>query len=367
MFGALLIKQLENSMITKKASQSLLTAFITACLFALSACSNDEHNLAYQQFQQALRSPSMLNVGDESTLANEAHRPLPTVDKLALNMEKVALGDQIYHDGILSKDGTVSCAFCHVVQRGGVDGLPVSIGVGGAKGGINSPTVLNSSFNFRQFWDGRAATLADQAKGPPENPLEMAHQWPAIIDAMKQTSHYSVAFSKLYPNGITVDNVVDAIAEFEKSLITPNSPYDRYLAGDSTALKPEAIQGLKLFQEYGCISCHQGINLGGNLYQKMGALVAYFDEKNPPKSADQGLGGRSKRIDDQNVFKVPTLRNVALTAPYFHNSQAPNLTEAVRIMSANQLGRVMPPEEIDSIVAFLESLTGETPKIATAK
>ncbi len=350
---------------TKIVTYRLLA--VLAPLFLLTACNNTDNNSAYQQFQKSLSSPSLLNTGSDSAQANNAHRPIPSVNNLNLINEKVTLGDQIYHDGLLSKDGSVPCAFCHMVQRGGVDSLPVSIGVGGAQGSINAPTVLNSAFNFRQFWDGRAANLADQAKGPPENPVEMAHKWPDIVASMKETSHYPVAFAKLYPDGITVDNIVDAIAEFEKTLLTPNSPYDRYLAGDSSALKPKAIHGLKLFQEYGCISCHQGINMGGNLYQKMGALVAYFDEKNPPKAADQGLAGRSKRTEDQNVFKVPSLRNVALTAPYFHNAQASNLTEAVRIMSANQLGRVMPDDEVASIVAFLESLTGEMPKIASTK
>jgi cytochrome c peroxidase len=333
----------------------------------LSGCGSDQSETRFQQFQKALGSPSLLNTGSDTTHANDAHRPLPSVQQLIVNADKVALGDQLFHDGKLSKDGTVACAFCHVVARGGVDGLPVSIGVGGANGGINAPTVLNSGFNFRQFWDGRAATLADQAKGPPENPIEMAHKWSDIVQALKADAAYQQKFTRIYSEGITVDTVVDAIAEFEKTLITPNAPYDRYLAGDKTAMKPEAIHGLKLFSDYGCISCHQGINVGGNLYQKMGALVAYFDEKNKPTAADQGLAGRSKRVEDQNVFKVPSLRNVALTAPYFHNAAAPNLTEAVRIMSANQLGRVMPDNEIADIVAFLESLTGETPKIAAGK
>ncbi len=330
----------------------------------LSACSDNQSDTRFKQFQQVLSSPTLLNSGADTSRANEAHRPLPSVAQLNVNADKVALGNALFHDGRLAKDGAVSCAFCHAIGRGGVDGLPVSIGVGGAKGGINAPTVLNSGFNFRQFWDGRAATLADQAKGPPENPIEMAHKWPDIVAALKTDAHYQQTFARLYFDGITVDNVVDAIAEFEKTLITVNSPYDRYLSGDNSAMKADAMRGMILFKDYGCISCHQGINLGGNLYQKMGALVAYFDETHKPTAADQGLAGRSKRIDDQNVFKVPSLRNVALTAPYFHDSSAQTLKEAVRIMSANQLGRVMPENEIADIVAFLESLTGETPKIA---
>jgi cytochrome c peroxidase len=336
----------------------------SSVILILTGCSEQSES-KFQQFQQTLGSPSILNTGNDSALANQTHRPLPSVQQLKLNTDKVALGDQLFHDGRLSKDGNVAYAFCHAVNKGGVDGLPVSIGVGGAKGGINSPTVLNSGFNFRQFWDGRAATLADQAKGPPENPVEMAHKWSDIVTDLKGIAHYQQAFARLYPEGITVDTIVDAIAEFEKTLITVNAPFDRYLMGDNNALSASAMRGFGLFKEYGCVSCHQGINIGGNMYQKMGALVAYFDEKHKPSAADQGLAGRTNRVEDQNVFKVPSLRNVALTAPYFHNSTAPDLTQAVRIMSANQLGRVMPDNEVADIVAFLESLTGETPKIAS--
>lgn len=339
-----------------------LVLMSTTMIFALTGCS-DQSDSKFQQFQQALGSPSILSIGNNSALANQLHRPLPSVQQLNLNADKVSLGNQLFHDGRLSKDGNVSCAFCHAIHTGGVDRLPVSIGVGGVKGGINAPTVLNSGFNFRQFWDGRAATLADQAKGPPENPIEMAHKWPDIVTALNAVPHYQQTFARLYSDGISVDNIVDAIAEFEKTLITNNAPYDRYLMGDNNALSASAMRGFGLFKEYGCISCHQGVNIGGNMYQKMGALVAYFDEAHKPTTADQGLAGRTKRVEDQNVFKVPTLRNVALTAPYFHNSAAPNLTQAVRIMSANQLGRVMPDNEVVDIVAFLESLTGETPNI----
>jgi cytochrome c peroxidase len=335
-------------------------------LVLLTGCS-DSSETRLLEFQKALGSASLLKVGAETPNANDEHRPLPKLSELDLNPEKVALGDQVFHDGIMSKDGSVPCAFCHVVKSGGVDRLPVSVGVGGALGGINAPTVLNSAFNFRQFWDGRAADLADQAKGPPENPVEMAHKWTDIVVAMKGVAEYQTAFARLYTDGITVDNVVDAIAEFEKTLITENSPYDRYLKGEKSALTFSQANGLRLFKEYGCVSCHQGINIGGNMYQKMGALVAYFDEKNKPSASDQGLAGRTKRIEDQNVFKVPSLRNVELTAPYFHNGAAQNLTDAVKIMSANQLGRVMPDNEVADIVAFLESLTGETPKTAFAK
>ena len=278
---------------------------------------------------------------------------------LPLNANKVALGNQLFNEVRLSGDATVSCAHCHRFDMGGVDRQPVSRGVGGAQGSANAPTVFNSGFNFRQFWDGRAETLEDQVDGPLLHPAEMAGSWDRTLDFLKSDAGYRLQFKALYPGGVTQQSVKDAIATFERSLITPNSRFDNYLRGDASALNDQEKAGLQLFKDIGCISCHQGVNLGGNMYQKLGVFEAYFSDQKRAKPGDLGRYNITRRESDRHFFKVPGLRNVALTGPYLHDGTAPTLEETVSIMARYQLGRETSPGEVAQLVAFLKTLTGE--------
>ena len=215
-------------------------------------------------------------------------------------------------------------------------------------------------FNFRQFWDGRAKDLKEQVLGPIENPVEMGHSMDSIVKVLKKNSAYIKAFNTIYSDGITYQNVADAIAEFEKALITPDSPFDRYLKGDKEAISEKAKKGYLLFESKGCILCHHGVNVGGNFYNKFGI---YKDAN----STNLGRYNITKREEDKYVFKVPSLRNIAETSPYMHDGRIDTLHGAVELMTKHQLGRYMESREIDDIVAFLESLTGEIPEIVMLK
>ncbi len=288
----------------------------------------------------------------------EPIKPIPS--EMKVNLKKAALGKKLFFDPILSKDGTISCASCHDLQNGGDDGLKFSFGINGQEGDINSPTVYNAVFNFRQFWDGRAKDLKEQARGPIENPVEMGHTLTAAVEVLNQNKIYFEDFNEVYADGITKDNIVDAIAEFEKVLITPNSPFDRYLKGDKEAIGQKAKEGYSLFKSKGCILCHHGINIGGNFYNKFGIY----------EDADSKHLGRysiTKREEDKHVFKVPSLRNIALTAPYMHDGRVSTLNKAVELMTKYQLGRYMDPGDTEAIVVFLKSLTGELPEIVRSK
>lgn len=279
-----------------------------------------------------------------------------------LEAKKVELGDKLFHEKRLSKDGTLACASCHSLDTGGVDQQPHSTGVGGAQGGINAPTVLNAALNIKQFWNGRAEDLKAQAGGPVTNPKEMAAEWPAVCATLKKDDEYVKAFAELYPQGICQDSITDAIAYFEQSLITVDSRFDRYLKGDSSALNDLEKRGWRNFKEFGCASCHQGANVGGNLFAKLGMMGDYFTERGNPTDADDGRYAVSKRERDRNVFKVPSLRNIANTGPYFHDASAENLPSAIETMAKYQLGRYVDVGEVKSIEAFLRTLSGEVKK-----
>lgn len=287
---------------------------------------------------------------------DEPLRALPPPPRL--DAAKVALGRQLFHDPRLSGDDSIACFNCHDLGRGGVDGLPRSIGVGGAVGGINAPSVLMAANNFRQFWDGRAATLEEQAAGPVTNPLEMASTWPQVLAKLNADAELKKAFVRLYPEGLTPATVVAAIAEFERSLPRP-SRFDRWLNGDERAISGDELSGYRVFKRHGCTSCHQGVNVGGNLYQRFGVMANYFATKKDVTPADLGRYNVTHRDEDRHIFKVPSLRNVALTAPYFHDASAATLEEAVRIMGRYQLGVDLPRQDVALIVAFLKSLTSE--------
>ena len=289
-----------------------------------------------------------------SILFSAPIKPIP-ID-MKVDDRKVQLGKKLFFDPILSRDGTISCASCHDLQHGGDDGMKFSIGIDGKRGNINSPTIYNAVFNFRQFWDGRAKDLKEQVFGPIENPVEMGHSMDLTVKVLKKNNAYIKMFEAIYSDGITHENVADAIAEFEKVLITPNSSFDKYLKGDKKAISKKAKEGYALFESKGCILCHHGINVGGNFYNKFGI---YKDSN----STNLGRYNLTKREEDKYVYKVPSLRNVALTSPYMHDGRITELKEAVSLMTKYQLGRHMEEGEIDAIVCFLKSLTGEIPKI----
>jgi len=288
--------------------------------------------------------------------ASELITPLPQDFKY--DKEKAALGKILYHDSRLSGDNTISCASCHILNEGGDDNIALAVGIDGKVGTRNSPTVLNSRYNFKQFWDGRAKDLQEQAEGPVLNPIEMNSSFKEVIRKLSQDQQYKEIFNKIYSDGITTMNITDAIAEFEKALVTPNARFDQYLRGDKNALNTTEKEGYELFQSYGCISCHNGVNIGGNLFQKIGVV------KNFTVSAHEfGRYAVTKNEQDKFVFKVPSLRNIDLTAPYFHDGSVKSLKEAVTIMLDHQVGIALDEKDIDKIVAFLKTLTGETPLI----
>lgn len=288
---------------------------------------------------------------------DEPISPIP--QSLPLDARKVALGKLLFNDTRLSRDDTVACASCHVLAKGGADGRKQPVGIGGQLGRINAPTVLNSAFNFRQFWDGRAASLEDQVDGPVQNPAEMGSDWPSVIEKLARDAAYPAAFRAAYADGLNPANVRNAIAEFERSLITPRSRFDRYLQGERDAISHDELKGYQLFKNYGCVACHQGVNVGANLYQRLGVMQPYFVGDADAEPANRGRAAITGSDEDLHVFKVPGLRNVALTAPYFHDGSIASLEEAVAIMARFQLGVNLPSQDVALIVGFLKTLTGE--------
>lgn len=310
--------------------------------------------------KKIIRVVSLLTglAGVSALCASSLFAPLP--QHVDFDKEKAILGKKLYLDPKLSKDGTVACINCHVLQDGsGVDHLSTSTGIKGQKGPVNAPTVYNAVFNFVQFWDGRAKDLQDQAGGPVENPLEMGDNFPDVIQKLKNDPQYVSAFEKVYGGKITKETITDAIAEFEKALVTPNSRFDQFLRGDKEALSKSEKEGFTLFQSKGCVSCHNGVNLGGNLYQKAGVF-----EKFPQTDNFTGRYAVTGDEKDKYFVKVPTLRNISRTAPYFHHGKTPDLRTAVVQMGYYQLGISLSLDEADKIVAFLKTLDGEVPEIA---
>lgn len=279
---------------------------------------------------------------------------LPIPKSVPYNAEKAALGEKLFFDPILSKNYTVSCVSCHNITEGGADGKSVSTGIHNANGTMNAPTVLNAVFNFTQFWNGRAKNLSEQALGPIHNPVEMGLSTKEAARRLQSDPLYRNAFSTIIgQRDINENDIAMMIAEYEKTLITPNGKFDLYLRGKTT-LSPKELEGYQLFKTLGCVSCHNGVNVGGNSYQKMGAIISI--ERKTKIDDRYALTHRER---DKNVFKVPTLRNIALTAPYFHDGSAATLREAISKMSYHNLGLKLSEKEIDTLVAFLNTLTGK--------
>jgi cytochrome c peroxidase len=300
---------------------------------------------------------ALIGIAATQAQADEPIKPVP--QPVGLDAKKVALGRLLFQDKRLSRDNTISCASCHDLTRGGVDGKVVPVGLAGAKGVVNTPTVFNSSLNFRQFWDGRAGSLEEQVIGPVHDVREMGSNWAQVIAKLAQDGAMRAQFGDSYRDGITARNIQDAIANFERALVTPNARLDKYLAGDKTALSADELRGYQLFKNYGCVACHQGANVGGNMYQTFGVLGDYFAQRGGVTAADLGRFNVTKSESDRHVFKVPSLRNVALTAPYFHDGSAATLADAVDVMFRYQLGRSAAPQDKELIVKFLHTLTGE--------
>ncbi|MDD5056887.1 MAG: cytochrome-c peroxidase [Sideroxydans sp.] len=271
---------------------------------------------------------------------------------------KVALGDKLFHEPRLSHDNSIACASCHDLAKGGTDQSRFSTGIKGALGDVNAPTVFNSGLSIAQFWDGRAKTLEEQAAGPVHNPIEMGSNWKEVIGKLLADKDYPALFELAYHDGITPANIADAIATFERTLLTPNSRFDRYLRGEKKALNDDELEGYRRFVNLGCASCHQGVGIGGNMFQRFGVMGDYFEGRQPGK-ADLGRFNVTGLEEDMHVFKVPSLRNVALTSPYFHDGSAKTLSEAVRVMGKYQLGKELSKKEVNLIVAFLHTLNGE--------
>ena len=290
--------------------------------------------------------------------ANEPVRPVAVLD---YDEAKAELGFALYHDTRLSVDNTVSCASCHELQNAGVDNHQYSHGVNDQLGGVNAPTVYNAVYNFVQFWDGRANTLAAQAAGPPLNPVEMASEsFDQIIAKLQKDKKFADAFKAVYPDGLTEANITDAIEQFERSLVTPGSAFDKWLQGEDEALTAEQLEGYELFKKYDCATCHAGPILGGLTYELMGHRNDYFGDRGLELThEDNGRFKETALERDRHRFKVPGLRNVEHTWPYYHDGTRETLEEAVRDMAIYQSDVTLTPEETDLIVAFLKSLTGE--------
>ena len=288
-------------------------------------------------------------------LANEPIQPISPPKQINIGMAE--LGKKLYFDPRLSKSGFISCNSCHNLSMGGTDNIPTSIGDKWQRGPINAPTVLNSSLNVAQFWDGRAADLKEQAGGPIANPGEMAFSHTLAVAVLGSIPGYVREFRQVFGTGVIgINEVTAAIAEFEKTLVTPNSRFDQWLLGKADALSADELAGYRLFKESGCVACHNGPAVGGSSFQKMGIVAPY--KANSPAEGRSAVTGKDA---DRFNFKVPTLRNVEMTYPYFHDGAANTLTEAVDVMGRLQLGKKFTDDENAKIVAFLRTLTGDQP------
>jgi cytochrome c peroxidase len=309
----------------------------------------------------AIAACFLLGAVDVNTAALKMFAPLPAVMDSARNPvidAKIDLGRMLYYDPRLSKSQEVSCNTCHQLDRYGVDNDPVSTGHKGLKGNRNAPTVYNAAGHFVQFWDGRAPDVEEQAKGPVTNPVEMAMpSGKTVISVLKSMPEYPAAFKKAFPgqaDSVTFENVALAIGAFERKLVTP-SRWDKFLKGEQNALTPAEKAGFNKFVESGCSTCHNGPYVGGMSYQKLGLAKRWTADSDP------GRYGVTKQESERSVFKVPSLRNIAMTGPYFHTGNVPALDRAVEIMSEYQTGRPISKQDVESIVVWLRALTGDLP------
>lgn len=309
---------------------------------------------------RAVTIASLMSTAGALVMAQDKEPVSPVPAPKAVNPAAVELGKKLFFDPRLSKSGFISCNSCHNLSMGGSDNLKTSIGDHWQQGPINSPTVLNSRLNLAQFWDGRAKDLKAQAGGPIANPGEMAFTHELAVETLNSIPGYVQEFKNVFKvDKISIDEVTTAIAAFEETLVTPNARFDQWLDGDKKALSTDELAGYKLFKDSGCVACHNGPNLGGNSFQKMGLVQPY-----KTASTAEGRKGVTGKDADRLSFKVPTLRNIELTYPYFHDGEAATMAQAVDLMGRLQLGREFTKDENAKIVAFLKTLTGQQPQIA---
>lgn len=318
---------------------------------------------AAASWQPALAADALLQKAQ--TLFKPLPEAAPPMPGVAATPAMVALGKALYFEPRLSESHNISCNTCHQIGLGGVDMLSTSIGHNWQHGGRNAPTVLNAVFNTAQFWDGRAADLKEQAVGPIQNPVEMAIDAKHAVQMLEGIPGYRPMFAAAFPGaqpGITFANVGKAIAAFEATLLTPNAPFDAYLRGNENALSAGQKEGLRVFIEKGCAGCHNGVNVGGGMYAPFGVVEKPGADVLPP--ADKGRFQVTKTASDAYVFKVPTLRNIELTPPYFHSGKSWDLKQAIGVMATSQLGQELSEAEIDSVAEFLRALTGDQPQVS---
>ena len=307
------------------------------------------------------------NVDELRALANNLFKPIPTADVVikekGLTPEQIELGQWLWFEPRLSKSHIITCNTCHSVGTGGADNIPTSVGHGWQHGPRNSPTVLNAVFNIAQFWDGRAADLAEQAKGPVQASVEMNATPELVEDTLRSIPAYVEKFAAAFPDQkdpVNFDNMAEALEAFESTLVTPNSRMDQFLLGKDTLDKQE-LAGLRLFIDKGCIACHSGVNFGGQNYYPFGLVKRPGADVLP--EGDRGRFDVTNTASDEYVFRAAPLRNIALTAPYFHSGEVWSLEEAVALMGTSQLGTELNDEEVTAITAFLHTLTGEQPEV----
>ena len=321
------------------------------------SASTAEIRAAWLAFSHARGEASLIKGDVDHASANEVFRVIPDVGAETLEEARLQLGFDLFNERLLSRDGSVACSTCHVGLLGGADRQPVSFGVNRARGTLNAPTIFNTALNFRQFWDGRSLTLQDQALEPIQNPAEFDHDLPSAVAVLREIPEYVTSFAELYPDGITAANLADAIAYYETMNFTGvSTPFLRQFNEQTSSLSRRAQRGQKRFVEVGCASCHNGVNLGGNSYQKLGTAMTWFSVERPASEADQGLYGRTGRVQDKHVFKVPTLHSVANTGPWYHDGSVTSLQQAVDQMARHQSGRYLDNHDVDDIVSFLRAL-----------
>ncbi len=335
----------------------LLSGAVQPALADAESASQAQIESAWLAFSNARGEASLIRGDVQHPSANDVFRTIPDVSAESLNEEKLQLGSELFNEGRLSRDGSVACSSCHLGMMGGADRRPLPFGIGGAQGTLNVPTIFNAALNFRQFWDGRALTLQEQALGPIENPVEFGHDRDGAVAVLRTIPDYVIAFDRLYPDGITATNLSDAIAYYETMNFTGlSSPFLRQFDEEQNPLSAQARRGQRRFVEVGCASCHNGVNLGGNSYQQLGVAKPWYGANGQASEADDGLFGRTGREQDRHVFKVPTLHNVAITGPWLHDGSIASLQQAVDRMARYQSGRYLEDSDIDDIVAFLRSL-----------
>lgn len=338
-----------------------MRSYFTIAILCLSppALAQEANDPAWRAFQHELGAPAPIGANAEHPLATGVARPFPAADLADVNPRKYLLGSDLYNERALSVDNTLGCFICHAGPLSGTDGRTVPRGVAQAVGKVNALTVLNAAFNFRHFWNGRAITLADQALMPFVTPHEMANTLEQVLATLHADADYAQEFSSIYPDGITANNLADAIAHFERtSFAVIDTPFQHFLQGNGTALSEQEQRGWERFQDIGCSSCHNGIGLGGNSYQKLGSWRPWFPTQREAGLNDAGLAERTNREQDLYVVKVPSLHNVAMTEPYLHDGSLDSLQRVTAEMARFQLGRELSEEDIGDIVAFMVALNG---------